>query len=155
VRRGSEGSPGANGWSDMNLRQPQQRSLARALAVAVLAVGGLRVAASAYLSPGGSEEALAVALTHGHPARAPPLLWRYGCAGCHTISALPGSAGKVAPSLDGLRQRVYIAGRLPNTADNLQRWIREPQSLSPGSAMPDTGISADEARDVAAFLYAH
>jgi cytochrome c len=139
----------------MNSSPANRGSILLALVVAVLAVGVLRVTASAYLSPGGGKEALAVAMTQGHPARAPPLLWRYGCAGCHTISAVPGAVGKVAPSLDHLRQRVYIAGHLQNTADNLQRWIREPQSLSPGSAMPDTGISADEARDVAAFLYAH
>jgi len=129
--------------------------LARALVVAVVAVGSIRLVGTEYLNTDSGDGALAVALTQGHPARAPSLLRRYGCAGCHTISALPGAVGKVAPSLDHLRERVYIAGHLRNTADNLQRWIREPQTLSPGSAMPDTGISAEEARDVAAFLYAH
>ncbi len=139
----------------MDSSRESRGSLIQALVVAVVAAGALRVAASAYLSLGGGDEALAVAMTRGRPARAPPLLWRYGCAGCHTISAVPGAVGKVAPSLDHLRERVFIAGHLQNTADNLERWIHDPQSQSPGSAMPNTGISADDARDVAAFLYAH
>jgi cytochrome c len=100
------------------------------------------------------EEKVAIAITGGDPSRAPPLLRRYGCAGCHTIAGLPGADGKVAAPLDHLRQRVYIAGSIANSPDNLVRWIASPQAISPGSAMPDTGISEDEARNVAAFLYA-
>jgi putative membrane protein len=55
----------------------------------------------------------------------------------------------------GLSQRVFIAGVLPNTADNLVNWIVQPRTYSPGSAMPVTGISKAEARDIAAWLYAH
>ena len=97
--------------------------------------------------------ALAVALTRGDPDRAPALLRRYGCSGCHTIPALTGADGKVAPSLEQVRHRVYIAGKLPNTPENLVQWIVSPEHFAPGSAMPDTGISEAEARDVAAFLY--
>jgi cytochrome c len=99
--------------------------------------------------------ALAVALTRGDPDRAPPLLRRYGCTGCHTVPALTGADGKVAPPLAQLRKRIYIAGRLENTPQNLVRWIVSPQSLAPDSAMPDTGVTEDEARDIAAFLYDH
>ena len=107
------------------------------------------------ISSGDTDRALAAALTGGNPDRAPPLLRRYGCTGCHTISALTGADGKVAPPLQQLRKRVYIAGKLTNTPTNLVQWIVSPQHISPGSAMPDTGISEAEARDVAAFLYAH
>jgi len=54
-----------------------------------------------------------------------------------------------------MRERVYIAGIVPNTADNLVQWIVNPQSFSSQTAMPATGISEREARDVAAFLYSH
>ena len=47
------------------------------------------------------------------------------------------------------------AGLLPNTADNLIDWIVEPRAYSPHSAMPVTGISKAEARDVAAWIYGH
>ena len=98
---------------------------------------------------------VARALTGGNPAHASVLVTRYGCGGCHTIPGLPATDGKVGPPLGGLRQRVFIAGVLPNTADNLINWIVEPRAYSPGSAMPVTGISKAEARDVAAWLYAH
>jgi cytochrome c2 len=100
-------------------------------------------------------EAVARALTRGDPAQASVLATRYGCGGCHTIPGLPAADGKVGPPLGGLRQRVFIAGVLPNTADNLINWIVEPRTYSPGSAMPVTGISKAEARDIAAWLYAH
>jgi cytochrome c2 len=100
-------------------------------------------------------DTVARALTGGNPAHASLLVTRYGCGGCHTIPGLPATDGKVGPPLGGLRQRVFIAGVLPNTADNLINWIVEPRAYSPGSAMPVTGISKAEARDIAAWLYAH
>jgi cytochrome c1 len=98
---------------------------------------------------------VARALTGGDPARAPALIRRYGCGGCHTISAVPGADGKVAAPLDQFRQRVYIGGVVENSPENLVHWIVAPRSLAPRTAMPSTGISEAEARHVAAFLYAH
>ena len=93
-------------------------------------------------------------MTGGDPARAPALIRRYGCAGCHTIPGIPGGDGQVGSSLADLRQRVYIAGVVTNSPDNLMHWIVTPQTFSPRTAMPATGISETEARDVAAYLYA-
>jgi cytochrome c2 len=99
-------------------------------------------------------ENTARAITAGDPARAPTLIRRYGCAGCHTIAGIPGGDGQVGSSLADLRHRVYIAGVVTNSPDNLVRWIVTPQAFSPRTAMPATGISDAEARDVAAYLYA-
>lgn len=99
-------------------------------------------------------ESIARAMTGGDPVRAPALIRRYGCAGCHTIPGIPGGDGKVGASLADLRSRVYIAGVATNAPDNLIRWIVSPQALSPRTAMPATGITEAEARDVAAYLYA-
>ncbi|MBV9786106.1 MAG: cytochrome C, partial [Acidisphaera sp.] len=66
-----------------------------------------------------------------------------------------GADGQVAPPLAGLRKRVYIGGVMRNTPENLIAWIVDPRSISPHSAMPVTGISRREARDVATYLYAH
>jgi len=58
-----------------------------------------------------------------------------------------------APPLDRFYERSYIAGRLPNTWDNLTKWIENPQQIEPGNAMPNLGVTADEAHDIAAYLY--
>jgi cytochrome c len=96
----------------------------------------------------------AKALTAGDPANGAMLLRRYGCAGCHTVPGVPGADGKVGPSLEGLRERVFIAGRIRNSGDNLVNWILRPQDVDAHAAMPPTGITDSEARDVAAYLYA-
>src|SRR5256885_573444 len=99
-------------------------------------------------------ETVARTITGGDPARAIDIMRRYGCAGCHTIPGVPGGDGRVGGSLAELRQRVYIAGVTTNSPDNLVRWIVSPQAFSPKTAMPASGISEAEARDVAAYLYA-
>lgn len=93
------------------------------------------------------------ALTGGNAAHAPLLLRRYGCAGCHDIPGVPGADGKVGGSLANLRARIYIAGVTTNTPEHLTAWIVNPQAFSPRSAMPATGITPGEARDVTAYLY--
>ncbi len=99
---------------------------------------------------------VAEAMTGGDAKQAPALIARYGCAGCHTIPGIRGADGKVAAPLDHLRERVFIAGGvLRNTPENLVGWIVAPQAYQPHAAMPRTGIEPQEARHVAAFLYAH
>jgi len=66
---------------------------------------------------------------------------------------VPGADAMGAPPLDHFYQRSYIAGRLPNTEENLIKWIQIPQQIEPGSAMPNLGVTQDEARDIAAYLY--
>ncbi len=99
-------------------------------------------------------ETLARALTGGEPDRAIPLMIRYGCGGCHAIPGVPGADGRVAAPLSGLRERVYVGGVARNTAANMVAWIVDPRAMSPRTAMPATGITEAEARDVAAYLYA-
>src|SRR3954469_11327669 len=96
-----------------------------------------------------------MALTGGDPSRAPWLMTRYGCAGCHTIGGVPDADGQVGPPLKGLIERVYIGGTAPNNAENLVRWLVEPQHFAPHAAMPPPGLDEGEARDIAAYLYAH
>jgi cytochrome c1 len=35
----------------------------------------------------------------------------------------------------------------------MQQWIRNPQHVSPGTAMPDLNVGERDARDITAFLY--
>jgi cytochrome c2 len=95
----------------------------------------------------------AIAATGGNPDAAPAIVASYGCGGCHVIPGIAGATGQVGPDLTGLVQRVYVAGVITNTPDNLVRFIVDPRAIDPHSAMPTTGISAAEARDVAAYLY--
>ena len=99
-------------------------------------------------------QAVAIAMTSGDPSRAPAIFRRYGCGGCHVIPGIPGADGKVGGPLIDLRQRLYIGGVASNTSENLVQWIVFPQRFSANSAMPATGISEAEARDLAAYLYA-
>lgn len=78
---------------------------------------------------------------------------RYGCGACHFIPGIDGATGRVGPSLRGVARRAIIGGRLPNNPDNLALWIGRPDHVSPGTAMPEQGVSAQEARDIAAYLY--
>ena len=93
--------------------------------------------------------------TGGVGARAIPIMKANGCAGCHTIAGVPGAQGLVGPRLDAtLATRVHVGGVLANNPENMIRWIRAARTINPRTAMPSTGISEQEARDVAAYLYA-
>jgi cytochrome c1 len=96
----------------------------------------------------------AAAVVNGNAAAAPAFMRTYGCAGCHEIRGIRGPGGRIGPPLTKVGERVYLAGMLPNTPDNLVRWIVNPKGVNPQTAMPVTGISEREARDVAAFLLA-
>lgn len=91
--------------------------------------------------------------SHGDPARGAALIGTYGCGTCHQIPGVDRADGLVGPPLDHLGRRAYIAGVLPNSAGNLEHWIRDPQQVVPGNAMPDLGVSATDAADITAYLY--
>jgi len=78
---------------------------------------------------------------------------KYGCNTCHEISGVPGARGLIGPRLDGIRQRYYIAGELPNTPENLMLWIEHPRQVEPHTAMPEMGVTEQDSRNIAAYLY--
>jgi cytochrome c1 len=45
-----------------------------------------------------------------------------------------------------------LAGVLTNTPEHMIEWLRNPQWISPLSAMPDLGVTERDARDIAAYL---
>ncbi len=81
------------------------------------------------------------------------LIASYGCGSCHSIPGVPNADATIGPPLDHYYERSYIAGRLPNTWENLIEWIENPQQVKPGTAMPNLGVKQDEAFDIAAYLY--
>lgn len=92
-------------------------------------------------------------LPAGDAERGRLLLRQYGCVSCHRIQGVAGRSGDVGPPLDGIARRVYLAGVLPNTPENMARWIRSPQEFEPGTAMPDMQVGEDQARDMVVYLY--
>ena len=131
------------------LRESERRSrFARAVSAVAIAV-----TACAAGSCTGDVSAQVSAMTGGDPDLGPAAINRYGCGTCHTIPGIPSARGKVGPPLGGVASRVYLAGRLPNTPANMQEWIRHPHAHDPETVMPETGIPAQQARNVAAYLY--
>ena len=101
----------------------------------------------------GDVEKTAMALTGGDPKRGPAVIHKYGCGACHNIPGVDGARGMVGPPLDTIASRSYLAGQLPNTPENLMLWIRKPQDVEAGTAMPDMGVTEQDGRDIAAYLY--
>jgi cytochrome c len=92
-------------------------------------------------------------LLGAHPAQAPAAMRRYGCVSCHTIPGVTGARALVGPSLDKFATRHYIAGRFPNEPDKLVQWIQAPREMKPNTAMPNLGVTDEDARNIAAYLY--
>ncbi len=109
--------------------------------------------AMALAACGESREAPVRSALAGNPQNGQLLLRQYGCGGCHQIDGVPGAAGRVGPPLNAFSKQVYVAGVLPNTRADLVRWILDPQVIQPGTAMPDMGVSEQQARDMAAYLH--
>lgn len=77
----------------------------------------------------------------------------YGCGSCHVIPGIRQATGLVGPPLNHWAKRSYIAGEVPNNPEFLTQWIAVPQSIEPGTVMPNLGVSYGKARDIAAYLY--
>jgi cytochrome c len=121
-----------------------------AAAVVVLALVGV---CWKYAHDRSRVRAHAEAITGGDSLRGEAMFIQYGCGSCHAVKNVRTATGLVGPPLDGVARRVIIAGRFANNPDNMQRWIRDPQQVSPGTAMPDLNVGEQDARDITAFLY--
>jgi cytochrome c2 len=90
--------------------------------------------------------------TGGNAERGRQVVAEKSCGACHEIPRIVGAWGVVGPSLAEVARRSEIGG-LPNTPENLARWIRAPETLEPRTVMPNVGLDERDARDVTAFLY--
>ena len=79
-------------------------------------------------------------------------LTQFACSACHAIPGVTGSDVHVGPPLAGMARRGLIAGAVPNTTDQMVRWIVDPQSIDPQTTMPNLAVSERDARDIAAYL---
>lgn len=95
----------------------------------------------------------AAAIPGGDPGRGAQTIAEMGCGACHHIGGVPGANGMVGPPLDNVAERGILAGELANSPENMVRWIRDPQSVEPATAMPNLHIGEQSARDIVAYLY--
>jgi cytochrome c len=81
------------------------------------------------------------------------LITQYQCSTCHVIPEVAGPNGDAGPSLEHVARLSYIAGGIPNQGERMVAWLRDPPALKPGTRMPSMGLSEQEARHMAAYLY--
>ena len=74
------------------------------------------------------------------------------CANCHAIGGTSAVAN-AAPDLTHLASRAQLAaGVIPNTPQNLDRWLRDPQAVKPGCLMPNFTLNDEQATQLVAYL---
>lgn len=79
-------------------------------------------------------------------------LHQHACNACHLIPGVVGGDVHVGPPLEGMGSRQMIAGTLPNSQENMMRWLMHTQLVKPGTAMPQLGVRERDARDMAGYL---
>ncbi len=73
------------------------------------------------------------------------LLQAKACGACHVIPGVEEAYGKAGPSLKGLHERKRLfGGALENNLENLKAWQKNPESIKPGTLMPNTGLTDEE-----------
>jgi cytochrome c oxidase assembly factor CtaG/cytochrome c2 len=139
----------AAGW--IFLKWLQQGDGQRAV-TAQHAVAPVLFACFLPLVVGGCDDGKSQTTAIGNPHRGIQLILSYGCGGCHTVPGVDDANGMVGPPLTSMGRRIYIAGVLRNTSDNMVAWLRDPQGIVPGNVMPNMNINDRDAHDLAAYL---
>ena len=62
--------------------------------------------------------------TGGNASDGAKVIVTKNCGSCHTIPGIREAKGVVGPPLYFFSRRTFIAGQLPNTPDNLTRWVQ-------------------------------
>ena len=75
-----------------------------------------------------------------------------GCINCHAVQGV-NTYNRTGPDLSHIGSRTSIAaGILANTPENMIRWLRFTDTVKPGVAMPNLGLSQEEAEQLTAYL---
>ena len=74
------------------------------------------------------------------------------CMNCHTVRGTA-ATGRFGPDLTHLMSRDTLAsGMIPNTRENLRQWIKDPNTIKPGSLMPAMQLSDEQLDQVTNYL---
>ena len=124
----------------------------RRLRLALLAVACLGLAGCDLFETASYKDKV---VENGDPARGRAIVASgvHGCTTCHAIPGMRGVRGVVGPPLSGLARRGFIAGQLPNVPGVLIAFLENPPALVPNTGMPNVGLTPEEARHIAAYLY--
>lgn len=76
-----------------------------------------------------------------NPMDSAPAMVGTVCTACHSIG---GVGGNIGPALDGVANRY--------TSQELDRWLADPASVKPGTAMPNLGLADDVRSDLVSWL---
>lgn len=93
------------------------------------------------------------AVTGGDAHRGAAAIAKYGCGSCHVIPGISGARGLTGPPLTGVASRLYIGGVITNTPEHVVRWILDPTAIDDKTAMPNLGVTEQDAKDIAAYVY--
>jgi cytochrome c len=118
----------------------------------MMAVIGLAGVALLLGCTGGQQTRSYTLATGGSVHSGRRVIANYKCGSCHTIPGIAGAHGVFGPPLNMMARRTYIAGNFANNPDNLTHWVMAPTSMKPKTAMPDLGLTLQQARDVTAYL---
>jgi cytochrome c oxidase subunit 2 len=74
------------------------------------------------------------------------------CSDCHAVAGTPANK-HIGPDLTHLASReTILSGMLPNTEDNLTKWLDNPQKVKEGAHMPNFKLSTTQINELVAYL---
>ena len=119
---------------------------------ALMAFGLVADSPADYARWHAAQQAPAAPPTTAEALRGQAIFLASNCAACHTVRGTSASGG-LGPDLTHVASRKQIAaGTVPNDAEHLLRWVRDPQSLKPGATMPASTLPPDDLQDVVTYL---
>ena len=136
------------GEAERRVRFGATDTAARRLPLLLLVITSLAVSGCGVSSMREAET-----LTGGNVRRGRAAIAKYGCGTCHTITGVRAANATVGPPLDRIAARMYLGGHLTNSPANMMKWIQHPQAIEPKTVMPELGVTDEDVKDIAAFLY--
>ncbi len=115
---------------------------------------------AAFLTKGAPAPVQRDPLMGGNLAKGRALMEQKGCPSCHVMTGVPAFATQadVKSADERTRRGVLLAPDLRFARERMPResaiaWIRDPSSIKKSTLMPQTSLSAEEARDIAAYVF--
>lgn len=119
------------------------------------AAAGTREQIGALPDPKAKDAQAEIMVEPGTPAaEGRVLIAQKGCGGCHIVPGVRSATGRIGPSLEGVGARQRIAGGAVAITgpEDLTAWLLDPPALKPGTAMPNVGLTPEEAANITAYL---